>query len=57
MHLCSMNGINKRGYQEKLGHLESLVASLAKTTGCPTKHAGAVTVKELQGPLRGPIND
>ena len=33
-HLCSMNGINKRGAQEKLAHLESLVASLAKTTGC-----------------------
>lgn len=32
-HLCSMNGINKRGAQEKLAHLESLVASLAKTTG------------------------
>ncbi|MBS3670200.1 phage antirepressor N-terminal domain-containing protein [Vreelandella boliviensis] len=33
-HHCSMNGINKRGAQEKLAHLESLVASLAKTTGC-----------------------
>lgn len=33
-HLCSMNGINKRGAQEKLAHLESLVASLAKTTDC-----------------------
>lgn len=33
-HLCSMNGINKRGAQEKLAHLESLVASLAKTTNC-----------------------
>lgn len=33
-HLCSMNGINKRGAQEKLAHLESLVTSLAKTTGC-----------------------
>jgi len=33
-HLCSMNGINKIGAQEKLAHLESLVASLAKTTGC-----------------------
>ncbi|AIA76220.1 hypothetical protein FF32_15660 [Halomonas campaniensis] len=33
-HLCSMNGINKRGAQEKLAHLESFVASLAKTTGC-----------------------
>lgn len=33
-HLCEMRGIQKRKAEEKLGHIQNHVGSLAKTAGC-----------------------
>lgn len=33
-HLCEMRGIQQRGAEARLAHIENFVGSLAKTTGC-----------------------